>query len=101
MRCKAPTLSFVEGLTMTFPMTAQMGLLMDAVEDLLTVPALLTIHENPRVNQFESVQEFSQATFMLTITVSVSKEREIKGLISLPIFYLCFTTLLLFVLFVN
>ena len=72
MECKAPSLSSIEDLMVTFPLSVEIGLRMDGVSALLTLNTFLTIHENPRVDEFDSVLEFNQEVFILTISVSAS-----------------------------
>ena len=56
-------------MSLTLPLTAQMGLRLDGVLDLLDVNTSLTIHEDPEVNVFPDM-EFRQEMFFLTISVS-------------------------------
>ena len=72
MHCLAPSLDSIEG-ELSLPMTAQIGLLMDGVTDLLTLSnTSVTIHQDPLFEDFDQVVVFGQNDRMvLTFTVRI------------------------------
>ena len=70
MDCFSPSLSLPEGVSISLPVAARVGLRMDGVMSLLEVNTSISIYADPQVERFEDLLVFGQNDEMiLTIRV--------------------------------